>query len=133
MGWREAMVVLSAVAGFGCASTGTPGATGAATGDGSITVHNRSGYALFHLYLSAPQRNAWGDDLTHNHTFHNNTTLALQGVSCGRYDIRLLDEDGDECVLRDQSVCGEHGGLTLNGAEVATCPGWSPTAPPAGR
>lgn len=129
MRWREAAVVLAAVAGLGCASTGTGTGTGAASSgsaDGTITVHNRSGYALFHLYLSAPQRNAWSEDHTHNHTFHDGTSLALRGVECGSYDIRVLDEDGDECVLRDQRVCGEHGGLTLNGAELATCPGWTP-------
>lgn len=130
---REAFVVLAVAAGLGCASTGTGSAPSTGTSDGTITVHNRTGYALFHMYLSAPTRNAWSEDHTHNHTFHDGTTLALRGVSCGRYDIRLLDEDGDECILRDQSVCGEHGGLTLNGAELATCPGWSQTAPPAGR
>lgn len=132
MGSREGLVVLSAMTLLGCATTGTPG-PGGGGGGGAITLRNRSGYALFHLHLSPAQQNAWGEDRLAGGVLHDGGTLALRGVSCGRYDLRVLDEDRDECVLRDQAICGERGGLTINGAELATCPGWAPAQGPAGR
>ncbi len=92
---------------------------------GDRVVHNHTGFAIFHLHVSpAGGGGAFGEDQLHG-TLHNGNHVTLAGVSCGRYDLRLVDEDGDSCVLRDQDLCREGVGLTLNSAQLANCPGWT--------
>jgi len=44
-------------------------------------------------------------------------------MSCGSYDVRLVDEDGDACELRDVSLCGSEQ-ATLTQEDLLACQGW---------
>lgn len=111
-----------------CATTETTGGRAQHGGHpgGERVVHNHTGYAIFHLHLSPTGgAGAFGEDQLRGQTLHNGNHVTLAGVACGRYDLRVVDEDGDACVLRDQDLCHEGVGLTLNSAQLADCPGWT--------
>lgn len=124
---RPLGLLLSAI--LPCCATTNSNAP-AITAPDAVTLHNHSGYGVFHLYVGAVGAQSWGSDLLGRSPLHDGRSAGLRGVSCGRYDLRLVDEDGDECVLHNQDLCPEPTGAVLNSAELAGCTGWTSSAPP---
>ena len=68
--------------------------------DASLTVVNRSDFAIEQLYLTDSSSRGWGGDLLWNDILLPGEELTL-GVDCGFYDALLIDEDGVRCELYD--------------------------------
>ena len=61
----------------------------------NITVRNRTGYTGHYLYISPTGSNQWGQDLLGSNVLLNGYEYTVSGQSGARYDIRMVDEDGD--------------------------------------
>ena len=64
----------------------------------SITVVNNTGYEVYYVYISPSASSYWGEDrLPWNQTLRNNQSVSLQlpDPRQNRYNIRLIDLDGD--------------------------------------
>ena len=46
------------------------------------------------------------------------------GLPCDDYDIKLVDEDRDVCVLEGVYLCGAEGESVLTDDELLDCQGW---------
>ncbi|MCL2042877.1 MAG: serine protease [Treponema sp.] len=63
-----------------------------------ITAVNRTGYTGFYLYISPTSSDAWGPDRLGESILSNRQSITLQNIpasSNNRYDVRLIDSDGD--------------------------------------
>ncbi len=49
----------------------------------------------------------------------------LNGIDCDKYDLRLVDEDGDECIVQDLNLCDEDAHVEINDQNLLSCQGWS--------
>jgi hypothetical protein len=88
-------------------------------------VVNKSDWDIHRLYLSATHKDTWGpDQLGDKIIAHDGGTFTLHGIPCGHYDIKVVDEDGDACVIDDIVMCKDHTHWDVTNAELAQCEGW---------
>lgn len=69
-----------------------------------IDVENQSSWEIHEIYFSPSDEDDWGEDHLGDHVLESGMTLSLTGVSPGEWDIRLVDEDADVCVLQGVTV-----------------------------
>jgi len=91
----------------GCASFGE--SIGGSSQNPSITIVNNTGYAIYNVYISETTSDTWGQDkLKTNEVISNGQSVSLplpNPISrVDKYDIRLLDSDGDEYTKYDLTV-----------------------------
>mgnify|MGYP003514761806 FL=1 len=92
-----------------------------AADDGQITVRNRSSWEIQELYLSAVDANAWGPDLIGLEVIERGQSQRLADIPCGSYDVRVVNEDGAECVISGAVLCADHDDWTLTDDDLAGC------------
>ena len=91
------------VAGALVLATAVGFSTTAAAQSSTFTVFNRSSYRINHLYVSSTSYNYWGNDRLGSDIFYPNYRFDL-AVNPGWYDVKLVDQDGDSCVIRNVNV-----------------------------
>lgn len=122
---------LSLLAFVGCTTSGNAAgnaasAMQAATSSGgdtssSITFRNRSNWAIVNIYLSPVSQATWGPDQLGAHILRTGESYTLRGVPCNNYDLKLVDEDRDECILHNINICNEDSGWTIDNDDLLTC------------
>ena len=100
----------------------TQAASARGPGLASLTLVNRSDWTLTELYLSATSRSSWGpDQLGEGVVGAGGGSVALNGIACDSYDVRLVDEDGDECLLSDVALCGGREQWVITSEDLLAC------------
>ncbi len=69
-----------------------------------IKFINKSKWAISQLYLSTASDNQWGPDQLGQEVINTNQSFDLKGIPTGKYDLKLIDEDGDECVVKNIKI-----------------------------
>jgi len=72
-----------------------------------LVIRNVSHWDIHRIYLSSTDEGSWGPDQLGDDVLHSGQALTLRGVECDYYDIKLVDEDGDTCELRDVKLCSD--------------------------
>jgi len=89
------------VAGALVLATGLIPTTAAAqNGTRTFTVFNYSHYRITHMYVSPSGYSYWGSDRLGRDVLFPNYRVDLSVVR-GWYDVKLVDQDGDSCVVPD--------------------------------
>jgi hypothetical protein len=60
-----------------------------------VRIFNRTGYHVWHVYVSPSSSSEWGQDRLGNDVLMNGANVTVRINSPGRFDIRLVDSDGD--------------------------------------
>lgn len=89
--------------------------------DSTLEIHNESSYAFAEINLSPEDAVDWGSDLLGADILAPGEFLAVSGVSCDVYDIRIVDDEGDECVLASVDLCLDNAVWRIDDAELAAC------------
>lgn len=71
-----------------------------------VVFVNQSSWEIHEVYFSPASQNDWGEDHLGSEVLEKGDSLTLTGVSAGRWDVRIVDEDGDQCVLEDVKIDG---------------------------
>jgi hypothetical protein len=87
-------------------------------------INNKSDWDIYHMYLSPEQKDTWGEDQLGEHVIKSGESFTLNDIPCGEYDIKLVDEDGDDCVVEGIVMCKDHTHWDLTNKELAKCEGW---------
>jgi hypothetical protein len=99
--------VLCGVALLSLASLGLPAQAHAAKGKkATVTVVNKSDWEIHHFYLSSSEDDEWGPDQLGDDVIGTDESFSLKQIPCDSYDVKLIDEDGDECVVEEVDICG---------------------------
>jgi hypothetical protein len=106
-----------------------PAATPAASASGegqlsTLVITNKSGWAVHHLYLSPTKENEWGQDQLGTNVVETGEAFTLNSIPCNTYDIKVVDEDGDECVVKGEKWCGDQVTWDLTKDELLGCEGY---------
>jgi hypothetical protein len=89
--------------------------------ESSIVFRNRSNWAIFHLHMSPTSQTTWGPDQLGASVLRSGGSFTLHSIPCNNYDIKLIDEDGDECVVHNVNVCAEDSGWNIDNDELLSC------------
>ena len=88
-------------------------------------VVNNSDWDIHQLFLSPTHKDTWGpDQLGDKVITHGGGSFTLHSIPCGHYDIKIVDEDGDPCVIEDVLMCKDHTHWNVTNKELARCEGW---------
>jgi len=106
-----------------CAAFALMGVAGSASAADSsnITLKNSSKWAIHQLYFSPANTTEWGADQLGNQTIAHGASFTLNGIPCNKYDVRLVDEDGDECVVQDVAVCANNDTWEITDHDLLGC------------
>jgi hypothetical protein len=87
----------------------------------SIKVINQSRWAIHHLFLAPRTNHEWGVDQLGEEVIRTGQSFTLTDIECDLYDIRIVDEDGDECILERQDLCGEASTWKITNRGLRAC------------
>jgi hypothetical protein len=113
--------VLCGVAMLGLAVFGLPVAAHAAGKKASVKVVNKSDWEIHHFFLSPTEQDHWGPDQLGDDVIGTDEAFTLKTIPCDSYDVKLIDEDGDECVVEDVDICGGSEQWTITNKLLLAC------------
>ena len=86
----------------------------------ALVIHNESSWDIHRIYLSSTDSESWGPDQLDDDILYSGQTLTLNGVECDYYDVKVVDEDGDECEIRNVKLCSDST-WTIDNDELLGC------------
>jgi hypothetical protein len=89
--------------------------------DSKVVLKNSSDWSIHHLYFSAVDQTEWGEDQLGEQTIDKGDTFTLHGVPCGAWDVRVVDEDGDECVIENVGLCATTDTWVITNKDLLGC------------
>lgn len=89
--------------------------------DSDVTFVNRTSWDIYEIYLSAVDESDWGPDQLEEGILETGGTFLLYGIPCDDYDVLLIDEDGDECVVEDVDLCGDSEEWVIRDKDLLEC------------
>lgn len=96
----------------------------AAPADSFYTIQNNSSYDIHYIFMSSTRDPNWGpDQLRPDQILGAGQAVRFSGVVCDNYDLKLVDEDGDECVQNGVQIC-ESTTLVINQQDLLRCEGY---------
>ena len=102
-----------------------PAASSAEPQKAQFMIVNNSDWDIHELYLSPTHKDSWGPDQLGDHVIkHGGGSFTLHSIPCGHYDVKVVDEDGDDCVIEDVYMCKDHTHWNVTNKELAKCEGW---------
>jgi hypothetical protein len=104
-----------------CAIALMPRLTHGQSGGAEIMLENKSHWDIYHLYLSPSDDDRWGPDQLGNKVVKSGATFTLNSIPCDDYDIKIVDEDGDSCVIEKVNMCKDHTHWTLTDKDLLKC------------
>lgn len=81
-----------------------------------IDITNKTGYAIWHLYVSPGKATDWEEDVLGSDILKNGAMkrVTLKGYPSSIFDIRLIDEDGDTYTFWNVDVASRDLEVTLD-------------------
>jgi hypothetical protein len=89
----------------------------------SIKVHNKSKWEIHHLFLSpTSEKDEWGPDQLGDQVIKaNGGVFTLTDIECNKYDIKIVDEDGDECIVSAVALCDDSATWNITDERLLKC------------
>ena len=97
------------------------GSTRVDASSSEVTIVNKSDWQIHQLYLSSVDEEEWGPDQLGEEVIDTDGRFTLQGIPCDDYDVRLVDEDGDECVVGGVALCGDRDKWFITNDDLLAC------------
>ncbi len=91
----------------------------------TVKIINQSKWELHHIYLSPSGDDNWGPDQLEDQVLAKGESLTLTNISCDQYDVKVVDEDGDECVIEQADLCGDNSYWKITDKELLDCEGYN--------
>lgn len=116
------VAVLFGVALVSLAALTLPAPAHAAKGKkAAVKVVNKSDWEIHHFFLSSTDDDEWGPDQLGDQVIGTDESFTLKNIPCDSYDVKLVDEDGDECVVDDVDICGGAESWTITNKILLGC------------
>lgn len=89
-----------------------------------VTVVNHSDWEIHYFYLSPVDDESWGPDQLSKHVIGPDEEFTLTHIPCDVYDVKLVDEDGDECVVPEVELCADSDEWVITNDDLLDCEGY---------
>jgi len=91
----------------------------------SVKVTNKSKWDIHHMYLSSTDNESWGPDQLGDEVIEaGGGAFTLTNIPCDTYDVKVVDEDGDECIIEAVEMCGDHSVWKITDDDLLECEGY---------
>ena len=90
----------------------------------TIKVINQSKWEIHHLYLSSSTDEEWGPDQLEDEILVKGDSFTITDIPCDDYDIKVVDEDGDECIIEAVDLCRDHTFWKITDKDLLECEGY---------
>lgn len=87
----------------------------------NVTVKNSSDWEIHEFYLSSSEEAEWGPDQLGEDVIGTGESFTLRAIPCDTYDVMLVDEDGDECIVEEVELCGSKETWTITNKILLGC------------
>lgn len=87
-------------------------------------VMNFSKWEIHHIYLSETQADNWGIDRLRGRVLVNGDTITISNLACDTYDMKIVDQDGDECVIEEVELCNGTTTWRITDKDLLECEGY---------
>lgn len=87
----------------------------------AVTILNESDWRLDQLFLSSADSDDWGPDQLGAAVLGKNESFKITDIPCDTYDVKLVDEDGDECVVESVNLCGNKETWRVTSKDLLAC------------
>ena len=101
---RLTSLLSSSLVALSLAACGGGGTSTGVIDDASLSIDNQSSFVITEVYLTGVGSPSWGPNRLGGDVLYPDEILTL-GVSCGRYDALLVDQDGVDCELHNLDLC----------------------------
>ena len=98
-----------------------PAAAFAAGKTSDVKITNDTDWEIHHFYLSSTDEENWGPDQLGDDVIGTGESFVLADIPCDEYDVKLVDEEGDECVVGAVDVCGKGEEWVLTSNDLVEC------------
>lgn len=105
-------------------ASASAGASSTPQRGGEFMVVNKTSYTFMKLYLSNSRNRYWGPDQLGRKVINPGDSYTLTRIACGLYDVKLVDEDGDECVVTEVPMCRDHTHWEVTNSLLTRCEGY---------
>ena len=89
--------------------------------DSQVELRNQSRWSLQELYFAPVGSDHWGPNQLGHHSVHPDDTFTLTGIRCDKYDVKMVDDDDNECIVRDVSLCGADRIWRIDNRDLSRC------------
>lgn len=89
--------------------------------ESQVTIVNKSDWQIHQLFLSSVDEEDWGPDQLGDEIIDTDGRFTLQSIPCDDYDVRLVDEDGDECVVGGVALCADQDKWFITNDDLLAC------------
>lgn len=105
---------------FALALAMTAGLSLPASADNSIELINQTGWDIHEIYMSPSSQDDWGDDYLGSEILETGDSLTVTDVASGQWDLRIVDMDGDECMLTDVHITASES-VSISAEDLVGC------------
>lgn len=92
-----------------------------AASNSKVIVVNKSSWAIHEMYFSPTDETEWGEDQLGAQTIETGDQFTLTGIPCDKWDVKVVDEDGDECVVEKVGLCEDADRWVINDSDLLGC------------
>ena len=96
-------------------------ASAMAASNSKVVVVNKSSWAIHEMYFSPTDDTEWGEDQLGKQTIETGDQFTLTGIPCDNWDVKVVDEDGDECVVENVQLCADKDRWVINDSDLLSC------------
>jgi hypothetical protein len=90
----------------------------------TVKVINQSKWEIHHLFLSSSTEEEWGPDQLGEDVLAKGDSFTITDIPCDEYDIKVVDEDGDECVIEAVDLCRDQSYWKITDKDLLECEGY---------
>jgi hypothetical protein len=89
--------------------------------DSQVELRNDSRWSIQELYFAPVGSDRWGPNQLSHDAVRPGDSFTLTGIRCDKYDVKLIDEDGDKCVVRSVSLCAADKIWHIDDRDLLSC------------
>jgi hypothetical protein len=94
--------------------------------DSQVELRNESKWSIQQLYFAPIDSDRWGPDQLSHNVVRTGGSFSLTGIRCDKYDTKLVDEDGDECIVRNIALCASDKIWRISDKDLLKCQARTP-------
>jgi hypothetical protein len=89
--------------------------------DAQVELRNNSRWSLQEIYFAPIGSDKWGPNQISRGSVKPEGTFTLTGIHCDKYDVKIVDEDDNECIVRDVGLCAADKIWRIDDKDLASC------------